>query len=145
MPPPERSRAKLIVLDRDGVINYDSDAYIKSPDEWRPLPGSPEATCLGDERLHLRELVFDLLALEAGEALQAHVEDGVRLDLRELEALDELGARIIGIFRLLDDLDDLVDVIECFGKAQEDVLAFLGAGEIVFRAARDDFLSVRDE
>ncbi|NLD67737.1 MAG: D-glycero-beta-D-manno-heptose 1,7-bisphosphate 7-phosphatase [Limnobacter sp.] len=43
MPPPERSRAKLIVLDRDGVINYDSDAYIKSPDEWRPLPGSPEA------------------------------------------------------------------------------------------------------
>jgi len=34
---------KLIVLDRDGVINRDSDAYIKSPDEWRPLPGSLEA------------------------------------------------------------------------------------------------------
>lgn len=34
---------KLIVLDRDGVINHDSDAYIKSPDEWRPLPGSLEA------------------------------------------------------------------------------------------------------
>jgi len=31
---------KLIVLDRDGVINYDSDDYIKSVDEWRPLPGS---------------------------------------------------------------------------------------------------------
>ncbi|HEY7672379.1 MAG TPA: D-glycero-beta-D-manno-heptose 1,7-bisphosphate 7-phosphatase [Gammaproteobacteria bacterium] len=30
----------LVILDRDGVINYDSDAYIKSPDEWRPLPGS---------------------------------------------------------------------------------------------------------
>src|SRR5512138_2847954 len=43
MPPPERSRAKLIVLDRDGVINHDSDAYIKIPDEWRPIPGSPEA------------------------------------------------------------------------------------------------------
>lgn len=39
----ERARTKLIVLDRDGVINHDSDAYIKSPDEWRPLPGSPEA------------------------------------------------------------------------------------------------------
>jgi D-glycero-D-manno-heptose 1,7-bisphosphate phosphatase len=34
---------KLIVLDRDGVINRDSDQFIKSPDEWRPIPGSLEA------------------------------------------------------------------------------------------------------
>ena len=34
---------KLIILDRDGVINYDSDAYIKSPDEWRAVPGSLKA------------------------------------------------------------------------------------------------------
>ncbi len=34
---------KLIILDRDGVINHDSDQYIKSPDEWRPIPGSLEA------------------------------------------------------------------------------------------------------
>lgn len=34
---------KLIILDRDGVINRDSDLYIKSPDEWVPLPGSLEA------------------------------------------------------------------------------------------------------
>lgn len=34
---------KLIVLDRDGVINHDSDAFIKSPDEWRPITGSLEA------------------------------------------------------------------------------------------------------
>jgi len=34
---------KLIILDRDGVINRDSDEYIKSPDEWIPLPGSLEA------------------------------------------------------------------------------------------------------
>lgn len=34
---------KLIILDRDGVINYDSDAYIKGPDEWRPIPGSLKA------------------------------------------------------------------------------------------------------
>lgn len=32
-----------IILDRDGVINYDSDEYIKSPDEWIPIPGSLEA------------------------------------------------------------------------------------------------------
>jgi D-glycero-D-manno-heptose 1,7-bisphosphate phosphatase len=34
---------KLIILDRDGVINEDSDAYIKSVDEFIPLPGSLEA------------------------------------------------------------------------------------------------------
>ncbi len=34
---------KLVILDRDGVINEDSDAYIKSPEEWRPIPGSLEA------------------------------------------------------------------------------------------------------
>ncbi len=34
---------KLIILDRDGVINHDSDAYIKTPDEWQALPGSLEA------------------------------------------------------------------------------------------------------
>ena len=34
---------KLIVLDRDGVVNHDSTQYIKSPDEWRPIPGSMEA------------------------------------------------------------------------------------------------------
>lgn len=34
---------KLIVLDRDGVINEDSDAYVKSLDEWIPIPGSIEA------------------------------------------------------------------------------------------------------
>jgi D-glycero-D-manno-heptose 1,7-bisphosphate phosphatase len=31
---------KLVILDRDGVINYDSDEYVKSVDEWIPLPGS---------------------------------------------------------------------------------------------------------
>jgi D-glycero-D-manno-heptose 1,7-bisphosphate phosphatase len=34
---------KLIILDRDGVINYDSNNYIKSVDEFVPLPGSIEA------------------------------------------------------------------------------------------------------
>lgn len=37
---------KLVILDRDGVINFDSDRFIKSPDEWRPIPGSLEAIAL---------------------------------------------------------------------------------------------------
>ena len=35
--------ARLVILDRDGVINADSDQFIKSPDEWRAIPGSLEA------------------------------------------------------------------------------------------------------
>ena len=34
---------RLVILDRDGVINHDSDEFIKSPDEWQPIEGSLEA------------------------------------------------------------------------------------------------------
>jgi D-glycero-D-manno-heptose 1,7-bisphosphate phosphatase len=34
---------KLVILDRDGVINVDSDQFIKNPEEWKPIPGSLEA------------------------------------------------------------------------------------------------------
>jgi D-glycero-D-manno-heptose 1,7-bisphosphate phosphatase len=34
---------KLIILDRDGVINHDSDQFIKNPEEWKPIDGSLEA------------------------------------------------------------------------------------------------------
>ncbi|MET3108150.1 D-glycero-D-manno-heptose 1,7-bisphosphate phosphatase [Oxalobacteraceae bacterium GrIS 2.11] len=37
------SHTKLIILDRDGVINHDSAAFIKSPEEWIPIDGSMEA------------------------------------------------------------------------------------------------------
>jgi D-glycero-D-manno-heptose 1,7-bisphosphate phosphatase len=37
---------KLVILDRDGVINYDSAQFIKSPNEWIPIPGSLEAIAL---------------------------------------------------------------------------------------------------
>ena len=34
---------RMVILDRDGVINQDSDNYIKSVDEWIPIPGSLDA------------------------------------------------------------------------------------------------------
>jgi len=34
---------KLVILDRDGVINHDSPSYIKSPDEWKPIARSLDA------------------------------------------------------------------------------------------------------
>ncbi|MHB1566818.1 MAG: D-glycero-beta-D-manno-heptose 1,7-bisphosphate 7-phosphatase [Acidiferrobacter sp.] len=45
---------RLVILDRDGVINEDSDAYIKSPDEWMAIPGSLEAIArLSHEGFHV--------------------------------------------------------------------------------------------
>jgi len=41
-------RTDIIILDRDGVINHDSDLYIKSPEEWQPIEGSLAAIA----RLH---------------------------------------------------------------------------------------------
>lgn len=37
---------RYVLLDRDGVINQDSDDFIKSPDEWQPIAGSLEAIAL---------------------------------------------------------------------------------------------------
>jgi len=65
----------LVIVDRDGVINRDSDEYVKSPDEWHPLPGSLEAiAALSDEgftvavasnQSGLARGLFDQAALDA--------------------------------------------------------------------------------
>lgn len=39
----ERAPMKLIILDRDGVINVDPESFIRSPDEWYPIDGALEA------------------------------------------------------------------------------------------------------
>jgi len=66
---------KLIILDRDGVINQDSDDYIKSADEWLPIPGSIDAiarlshagysVAVATNQSGLGRELFDLDALEA--------------------------------------------------------------------------------
>lgn len=40
------NKSKYIILDRDGVINYDSSSYIKKEHEWVPIPNSLEALAL---------------------------------------------------------------------------------------------------
>jgi len=69
---------ELVVLDRDGVINFDSDAYIKSADEWQPIPGSLEAigrlssagiaVAVVSNQSGLARGLFDTQALEAIDA-----------------------------------------------------------------------------
>lgn len=83
---------KLLILDRDGVINQDSDDYIKSVAEWLPLPGAVEAIAalskagwtiaVATNQSGLARGYFDLATLEAMHAeLQRLVgERGGRVD-----------------------------------------------------------------
>lgn len=70
-----------IILDRDGVINYDSDQYIKSPDEWLPIPRSLEAIAL------LNRAGFRVLV--------ATNQSGVARGYYDLETLDQIHEKMM--------------------------------------------------
>lgn len=83
---------KLLILDRDGVINEDSDAYIKTLDEWRPIPGSLAAigrltaagytVVVATNQSGVARGMFDLPTLEAMHAKMDRLlaEHGGRVD-----------------------------------------------------------------
>ena len=66
---------KLIILDRDGTINEDRDDYVKSPEEWVPIPGALDAiarlnhagwrTVVATNQSGLGRGLFDMSALNA--------------------------------------------------------------------------------
>ncbi len=73
---------KLVILDRDGVINQDSDAFVKTPDEWIALPGSVQAIArltqadwtvvVATNQSGLARGLFDMAALNAIHAKLHH-------------------------------------------------------------------------
>jgi len=86
---------KLVILDRDGVINYDSAQFIKNPDEWKPIPGSLEAIALlnqsgfrvvlASNQSGIGRGLFDMATLNA-------IHDKMH------RALGQLGGRIDALF-----------------------------------------------
>lgn len=83
---------KLVVLDRDGTINEDRDDYVKSPDEWTPLPGALEAIArlnhagwhvvIATNQSGIGRGLFDMATLNAMHAKmnQALAHNGGRID-----------------------------------------------------------------
>ena len=71
----------FIILDRDGVINYDSDEYIKSPEEWLPIPGSLDAIA------QLNRAGFNVLV--------ATNQSGVARGLYDLDTLDRIHEKLM--------------------------------------------------
>lgn len=86
---------KLVILDRDGTINRASEEFVKSPEEWHPLPGALEAisrlnhagfhVVLATNQSGLGRGLFDMAALNAVHAFM-------------LKSLAALGGRIDAIF-----------------------------------------------
>jgi D-glycero-D-manno-heptose 1,7-bisphosphate phosphatase len=85
----------LIILDRDGTINEDRDDYVRSPEEWMPLPGALEAiarlnhagwhTVLATNQSGLGRGLFDMAALNA-------------MHLKMHTMLAKVGGRIDAVF-----------------------------------------------
>ena len=94
---------KLIVLDRDGVINQDSDAYIKNPDEWQPIEGSLEAIA----RLNHGGYVVAIASNQSGLARGYFDIDTLTSIHRKMEdMLAKIGGRIDAIFYCPHGPDD---------------------------------------
>jgi len=86
---------KLVILDRDGTINVDSDEFIKTPEEWQPLPGALEAiarlnhagfrVAIASNQSGLGRGLFDVVSLNA-------------IHAKMHKAVAALGGRIDAVF-----------------------------------------------
>jgi D-glycero-D-manno-heptose 1,7-bisphosphate phosphatase len=86
---------KLVILDRDGVINEDSDDYIKSPEEWEPIEGSLEAIA----RLHRAGYRILVASNQSGVARGLYSLDTLaQIHNKMLAAVRERGGEIEAIF-----------------------------------------------
>jgi D-glycero-D-manno-heptose 1,7-bisphosphate phosphatase len=86
---------KLIILDRDGVINHDSLSYIKGPDEWKPIAGSLEAIAL------LNQAGYRVLVATNQSGIGRGLFDMATLNAihdKMHRALGAVGGRVDGIF-----------------------------------------------
>lgn len=85
----------LVVLDRDGVINRESAAFIKTADEWLPLPGSLEAIAA------LSRTGFDVVVATNQSGVGRGLITGTALgeiNSRMHQCIERAGGRLSGIF-----------------------------------------------
>jgi len=133
---------KLIVIDRDGVINHDSDAYIKSPEEWIPIDGSLDAIARLNHSGYTVAVASNQSGLARGyfdiEALTAIHE---KMD----DMLAKIGGRVDAVFYCPHGPDDacscrkpkpgmLLDIGQRFNVSLKDVV-FIGDSVSDIKAA----------
>lgn len=89
------SQRRLVVLDRDGVINRESPDFIRTPDEWVPLPGSIEA--IADLTRAGFVVVVASNQSGVGRGLLT-AETLAEIHARMTHAVEAAGGRLAGIF-----------------------------------------------
>ena len=97
---------KYILLDRDGVINQDSEAFIKSPDEWSPLEKSLEAIAL------LNQHDYKAVVITNQSGLARNLFDEKTLNLIHQKMRDELmkvGGEIEAVYFCPHQANDLCE------------------------------------
>ncbi|ALG67734.1 D-glycero-beta-D-manno-heptose 1,7-bisphosphate 7-phosphatase [Beggiatoa leptomitoformis] len=94
---------KLVILDRDGVINHDSNEYIKSPDEWHAIPGSLAAIA----RLNQAGYRVVVITNQSGVARGLFTLDDLNaIHNKMYQQLSEVGGNIEAIFFCPHNLQD---------------------------------------
>ncbi len=97
---------KLVILDRDGVINHDSDAYIKSKEEWVPIEGSLEAIA----RLNHSGYTVVVASNQSGLARgYFDIETLTAMHKKMDDMLTKLGGQVDAIFYCPHGPDDACD------------------------------------
>lgn len=86
---------RLVLIDRDGVINEDSPDYIKNADEWQPIPGSLEAIARLSRNGHRVCIVSNQSGLARG---LFTIDDLNAMHQKLRAALERIGGEIEGIF-----------------------------------------------
>lgn len=96
----------FIILDRDGVLNEESRFYIKTPDEWIPIPGSAEAVAKLNQAGHKVVIATNQSGVARGlftEAMLGKIHDKLRAELAGA------GAHVDDIFYCPHHPDDNCD------------------------------------
>ena len=135
---------KVIILDRDGVINHDSDAYIKSTEEWIPIEGSLEAIA----RLNHSGYTVVVASNQSGIARgYFNIETLSAIHKKMDDMLSMLGGRVDAVFYCPHGPDDgcvcrkpkpgmLLDIGQRFNVPLTDVV-FIGDSISDIKAASD--------
>ncbi|GAA4953418.1 hypothetical protein GCM10023238_19800 [Streptomyces heliomycini] len=119
-----------VLLDERGQLLADDAALADR--------GGEDLVVLADLRLEFVVLLDDLLALQGGQAAQLHLEDGVGLDVVDLQEVHQAPARDLHGVTAPDQRDDLVDGIQGLQQAAQDVRPLLGLAQPEARTTDDD-------
>ena len=97
------NQSKFIILDRDGVINHESSAYVKTPDEWVPIDRSMEAISLLTKNSYKIILISNQAGISRGIISYNEI---LNIHQKLLKTCNKFGGDIFSTYYCYDHPDD---------------------------------------